>query len=396
MSLIDFLRGNLEPILVEFEAVARTMIPPAETMSVGALRDHANDILLAIANDMETAQTEPERLRKSRGGATSTDASETLATAHGAMRQLAGFNLNQLGAEFRALRATVLRQWQAAGGVADPLSFEQMIRFNEGMDQALAESIAAYSERMTNARDMFLAVLGHDLRSPLGALSGCIQLLDAPASAPAVRARAAGIANRSVSAINQMITDLLEYTRTRLGRGIEVVPVAGDFGALCQQVFDEARAAHPRRTLTYQTFGDLAFPFDAARMRQVLANLIGNAVQHGDPSSPVTLEARGDPDFVSATVANRGEPISADSMQVIFDPMVQVAKSETKADERPATSLGLGLYIAREIVNAHGGRIEVASTRESGTSFAVRLPRTAKATANPASTSALKPQPRRV
>lgn len=377
MSLVDFIRATLEPILVEFEAFARTMIPPAATMSAVALRDHAKDILLAIAKDMETEQTEPERLSKSRGNTASTGASQTSATAHGAMRQLGGFDLNQLSAEFRALRATVLRQWQATGGIADASSFEQMIRFNEGIDQALAESIAAYSGRMTTSRDMFLAVLGHDLRSPLGALSGCIQLLDAPASAASTRARAAGIANRSVVAIDRMITDLLEYTKTRLGRGIEVVPVVGDFGTLCQQVFDEARAAHPSRSMIYKASGELALAFDAARMRQVLANLVGNAVEHGDPGSPVILEARGDADFVCATVANRGATIAPDSMQVIFDPMVQIARSPTGSNDRPTTSLGLGLYIAREIVTAHRGRIEVASSEELGTSFAVRLPRCA-------------------
>ena len=225
MRLPQFLRENLESILIEFAAFVRTLVPSAGGMTDLALRDHAEDILLAIASDIETAQSESQRRTKSEGRAPAAACRETSATAHGVMRQMAGFDLNQVSGEYRALRATVLRLWKDSTDKVDASVLEEMTRFNEAIDQALAESIAAYSARTAESRDLFLAVLGHDLRSPLGSLSACLELMDRFDSPTAPqRERVFAIANRSVSVIDMMVTDLLEYTRTRLGRGIEVVP----------------------------------------------------------------------------------------------------------------------------------------------------------------------------
>ena len=375
MRLSQFIKENIEPILVEWEAFARTMVPPAQTMSVVTLRDHAEQILLAIAKDMESAQTETQRDTKSKGLALPLDARETSATAHGVMRQLVGFDLNQLGAEFRAVRATVLRLWKEQVGVVDATVLEEISRFNEGVDQALAEALSSHSTNVANSRDTFLAILGHDLRTPLGALSGCLHLLRKAEGPTNTKERAFQIATRSIVSIDQMITDLLEYTRTRLGRGIEVVPGRGDFTALCHEAFEEVRAAYPRRALVSDISGDLSAMFDAPRMRQVLINLLTNAVQHSEHASPVFLVVKKVGDRIEAVVKNRGTPIPPDSLQVIFNPLVQVARTESKPHERPATSLGLGLFIAREIVTAHGGSIEVTSSEADGTAFAVHLDR---------------------
>lgn len=372
LRLSQFIKENIEPILVEWEAFARTMVPPAHTMSVATLRDHAEQILLAIAKDMESAQTETQRDAKSKGLALPLDARETSATAHGVMRQLVGFDLNQLGAELRAVRATVLRLWKEQVGVVDA-AVEEISRFNEGVDQALAEALSSHATNVANSRDTFLAILGHDLRTPLGALSGCLHLLRKAEGPADTKERAFQIATRSIVSIDQMITDLLEYTRTRLGRGIEVVPGRGDFAALCHEAFEEVRAAYPRRALVSAISGDLSAMFDAPRMRQVLINLLTNAVQHSDHASPVFLVVKKVGDRIEAVVKNRGTPIPPDSLQVIFNPLVQVARTESKPHERPATSLGLGLFIAREIVTAHGGSVEVTSSAADGTAFAVHL-----------------------
>jgi signal transduction histidine kinase len=216
-------------------------------------------------------------------------------------------------------------------------------------------------------------VLGHDLRNPLSALGSCVQLL-ALAKEPASRERSVRIARQSLASINGMITDLLEYTRTRLGRGIEVNPAIGDLAALCRETFDEVCAAYPGRSLSAEIPDKVCFAFDASRMRQVLTNLLGNAVQHGDAAFPVVLVLEKDADRVTVTVRNKGAPIPPDAMQVIFNPLVQVPTKESEPHERPATSLGLGLYIAREIVSMHGGHIAVTSSLEDGTSFFVQLP----------------------
>ncbi|WP_307603283.1 sensor histidine kinase [Variovorax boronicumulans] len=372
MRLSQFIRDNVEPILVEWETFARTMIPPAETMSVVELRDHAHEILLAMADEMESSQSEAEREAKSKGLA-KPGIKATFAAVHGTLRQRVGFDLTQLSAEYRALRASVLRLWMAHIGEVDATVLEELMRFNEGIDQGLAEAMLTYSEHMASSRDTFLAVLGHDLRSPLGALSSCIHLLGHVVDGKP-NERALRIARQSVASISEMITDLLEYTRTRLGRGIEVTPQAGNFSALCEEAFDQVCAAYPHRKLEADIAPGVVMNFDASRMRQVLSNLLSNAVQHGDPTFPVAVEVRVYGDAVQLIIKNRGTPIPADSMQVIFNPLVQVASKESEPHERPATSLGLGLFIAREIVKGHTGTITVTSSESEGTSFAVRLP----------------------
>ncbi len=372
MRLSEFIKNNVELILVEWETFARTMIPPAETMSVTELRDHAHEILIAIANEMESSQSEYEREAKSKGLA-APRLKTTSAAVHGTLRQRVGFDLTQLSAEYRALRASVLRLWMDRVGPVDSVVLEEVIRFNEGIDQSLADAMRSYSEHMANSRDTFLAVLGHDLRSPLGALSSCVHLLGHVVDGKP-NDRALRIARQSITSISEMITDLLEYTRTRLGRGIEVTPRRGDLSSLCREAFDQVCAAYPLRKLESDIEPGITTSFDAPRMRQVLSNLLNNAVQHGDSAFPVILAAHLGEQEVALVVKNRGTPIPPDSMQVIFNPLVQVASKESEPHERPATSLGLGLFIAREIVKGHNGTITVASSAKEGTSFVVQLP----------------------
>jgi len=152
--------------------------PMRMTMTTLALRDHATQILMAIAKDMRSRQTEVERYVKSQGLAEITEgASETSAATHGVLRQLVGFDLVQLAAEYRAVRATVLRLWSKELVTADATALEDVARFNEGVDQALAESIASYSDRVANSRDTFLAILGHDPRSPLSTIASSLYVL---------------------------------------------------------------------------------------------------------------------------------------------------------------------------------------------------------------------------
>ena len=373
MRLSAFVAANIEPILAEWEDFARSTIPATGTMTTLAIRDHAREILVTIVADMESAQTEAQRHRKSEGRAPATGIRSS-ADKHGSLRQLVGFDLNQLGAEFRALRATVLRLWAAQARSAGPEELEEVTRFNEGIDQALAESIASYSEHVATSRDTFLAMLGHDLRTPLGALAGSLDVLGQANLTDTQKLRTVQIGKRSVASISHMITDLLEYTRSRLGRGIEVVSNPGDLGDVCQYAIDEMRTAYPTREFTGEMAGDLSAGFDAGRIRQMLINLLVNAVQHGEPGHPVSLDVRGAGKTVRLAVRNRGRPIPPESLQVIFNPLVQIAAGEGEPDQRPPSSLGLGLYIAREIATGHGGTIGVTSTAE-GTTFVVEIPR---------------------
>jgi signal transduction histidine kinase len=377
MRLSQFIEQNVESIVTEWETFARETMEPAQTMSRLALRDHAAQILLAIAKDLRQPQTEDERHSKSQGLA-KCDSSETSAATHGILRQLVGFDLVQLAAEYRAVRATVLRLWKQAPKVIDANVVEDVARFNEAVDQALAESIASYSERVAHSRDTFLAVLGHDLRSPLSAITSALILLGDNRSQGQQRDRALEIAKRSAASMRQMIIDLLEYTRTRLGRGIEIVAEAGDFSSLCRDVVEEVEAAHSDRAFVVQIQQDLKAQFDAARMRQVLTNLLSNAVQYGDPAWPIAVTVAREVAETTLAVMNRGKSISPDALQVIFDPLVQIPTTVSDQNGRHETSLGLGLYIVREIVTAHGGSISVRSTDADGTVFTLHLPDSTK------------------
>jgi hypothetical protein len=175
-----------------------------------------------------------------------------------------------------------------------------------------------------------------------------------PRGAPLDAARRISLSAMKMGA---MIRDLLEYTRTRLGRAIPISPEPLSMERICRIAFDEIRAAHPERTFTLETSGELEGRFDGERLQQVLSNLLNNAVHHGTASLPITLSARGESDNITLRVKNYGRPIPADQLQVIFNPLVQIPPpaAEVHEGDGPTTNLGLGLYIAREIVAMHGG-----------------------------------------
>lgn len=379
MRLAQFITENLEGLLVEWEAFALSLLAPGQKMTRLALRDHAAQILLAVAEDIESNQSDLEQAYKSKGFVRIAEAANTAAQTHGALRQLAGFDLRQLAAEFRALRASVLRLWLKRGGGGET-AFYQMTRFNEAIDQALAESIANYSDEVARSRDTFLAILGHDLRNPLSAIANSGLYLAMPGLLPGgAPLEAARRITSSAARMESMIDDLLEYTRTRLGRAIPLMREAASIGQICSTALDEIRAAHPERIFKLEISGELEGRFDSARLQQVLSNLLGNAVQHGARNQPITLSARGEPDRITVQVKNYGRPIPADQLQVIFNPLVQLPTSETGGTP---TSLGLGLYIAHEIVTMHGGTMVAESSAEDGTVFSARLPRTPTAPAH--------------
>src|SRR5690348_14090468 len=293
MRLASFITENLEEILLEWDSFAASLLV-GQAMTSLALRDHASQILLAIAEDIETSQTDVEQAYKSKGYVQIAEATRTAAMTHGALRHLAGFDLRHLTAEFRALRASVLRLW-LKHDVTNGSAFYEMTRFNEAIDQALAESISNYSNEVARSRDTFLAILGHDLRSPLSAIANSGLYLTAPGLLPAgAPLEAARRVTRGAARMSTMIKDLLEYTRVRLGRSIPVAAEAADMEQICRMAYDEIRAAHPERAFRLELSGDLNGRFDAERLQQVLANLLSNAVRHGERSEPITLSANGD------------------------------------------------------------------------------------------------------
>jgi signal transduction histidine kinase len=376
MRLADFIRSHREPILVEWEAFARTCAPASGPMDVVALRDHADAMLTAIAADLATPQGAFAQAEKARGrGPTADPGARTAAEEHGTGRAQSGFTVAQMVAEYRALRASVIRLWTASEGGLDASSLEDLTRFNEAIDQALAESVLRFTQDVEEAKETFLAILGHDLRTPLGAIrTSATFLLEAAALEEPHRALAAGIvgsAGRSAT----MVGDLLDFTRSRLGDGIPVVRAEADLGTLVRDLVGEVVAAYPGAPIRVDAGPELRGRWDAARLGQALGNLIVNAVQHGADGAPIAVDVRGADDLVTVAVRNRGPAIPPEQLDGIFNPLKARRGPRTAAVRGPTGSLGLGLYIAERIVSAHGGHIEVESSEADGTTFTVALPR---------------------
>jgi signal transduction histidine kinase len=375
MSLSRFIREHTAEILTEWESFARTQLPAAASMSDLALRNHASQILAAVAADLDTEQTSAEQYAKSRGLAPAAS-HESAASVHGSLRHASGFTLLQLTAEYRALRATVLRLWLPRNDKDIDKTTNDIIRFNEAIDQALAESVITYSGRVSRTRDLFLAILGHDLRAPLATMATAGELLKRP-DLPEDRRLEIGIrVDRSATTMRGIIEDLLGFARVQLGSHIPIKSRPGDLRQVCETALDDSRAAYPDCPFQLQAEGDLTGSFDSVRLHQLFTNLLLNAAQYRSPDSPVVLSAEGDADTLTARVQNHGTVIPEESLDAIFAPLTQLAK-DVQSDARPRTSLGLGLFVAREIASAHGGTITVKSNKTEGTEFTVRLPRMA-------------------
>jgi signal transduction histidine kinase len=172
----------------------------------------------------------------------------------------------------------------------------------------------------------------------------------------------------------RMISDLLDYTRTRLGAGMPVSPAPMDLAALGQELYNEFRTAHPTRQLHLQSDGDLRGNWDTDRLRQAISNLLGNAIQHSPETATVSLKLSEAAGGVVLVVHNEGPPIPPGELSKIFDPLVRGSTAEHPKANRPG-SIGLGLYIARAIAESHGGTISVTSSEKAGTAFTLRLPR---------------------
>jgi signal transduction histidine kinase len=371
-TLARFIRDNAEPILAEWETFARSL-PGGDAMNVAALRDHAKEMLAAMAADLERPQSDraqDEKARGERDAGRTRDA--TAAQEHGTGRAGSGFTIGQMVAEFRALRASVTRLWLAARPDVAHADLTDLIRFNEAIDQAIAESVSRFSQVVAQTQERFLAILSHDLRTPLGAIITSTRfMLDVGGLEEPNRTLVAR-ASSSARRMNQMVLDLVEFTRTRLDDAIPVVRTEVDARRLVHDVVMEIAASYPESIVQVETSGDLSGVWDADRLTQALTNLVGNAVQHGAPGKGIRVSARGRLDEVMLSVHNQGPPIPAERQAAIFQEGQRVGTRPASADRRHQ---GLGLYIVERIVAAHGGAVSLHSTAAEGTTFTIRLPR---------------------
>ncbi|WP_367303479.1 sensor histidine kinase [Corallococcus exiguus] len=226
-----------------------------------------------------------------------------------------------------------------------------------------AREAAQFGERL-------IAIVSHDLRNPLNAIQLSVtKLMHGDALQERDRKAVSRIA-RSGERMARMISELLDFTRSRLGGGIPIERVPGDVRAVLRQAVEELEAAWPERSLTLSVGpGRYDGAWDAGRLLQVVSNLGGNALQYSPPDSPVRFTLSDADAHVVLEVQNGGDPIPPDMLPRLFDPFRRGAGSNTHG------GLGLGLYIVEQVVKGHGGRIEVRSRASEGTVFRVLLPR---------------------
>lgn len=230
-------------------------------------------------------------------------------------------------------------------------------------DEALTDAISA-----GELREQFIAVLGHDLRNPIFALQGGVELLgkridDAKSKLILEQMR------HSLDRMTNLVADILDFARGRLGGGIRIERRLGHgLDETIAQIVDEARSGYPDRRIEADIALQAPVFCDPERVGQLLSNLLANALTHGAADQPVKVAARGAAGELALSVWNSGEPIPAATLPRLFQPF-------TRSQPTPSQGgLGLGLYIASEVAKAHGGAISVTSNRRDGTCFTLHIP----------------------
>jgi hypothetical protein len=363
MSLSAFIRDHHEEIISEFAVFARTLMPPGADMSEAELRDHAEAILNAVVDDMSIPQTGNEQVLKSQGHG-SAKTMEASGRLHADDRMQHGFPFRAVLAEFRALRATVLRLYAETGA----LDLREVARFNEAIDESLTASMDRFAVQTDKFRDQFIGVLSHDLRTPLGAITAGAALLALPDDNPQRRSWVVTRIMNSAQRMERMVGDLLDVTRARLGGAIPIKRRPVDLQQVCDEAIMEIRVRQPDAVVQLQVSGDLQGEWDPDRLAQVVSNLVGNALQHGG-GTPVTVTADQAGESVRLAVHNGGPPIPPDVRPAVFEPLTR------GREETDGHNIGFGLFIARAIVSAHSGNIQVSSSADTGTTFTVTLPK---------------------
>jgi signal transduction histidine kinase len=247
---------------------------------------------------------------------------------------------------------------------------------DEWLLSALADQAAIALEKtrldeIGEFREQLIGIVGHDLRNPLNTILMAARLLLMQEGLGEKGTELARKITRSASRAARLIDQLLDLTRSRLGGGIPIDPARFDLGDVCRQLVAATELAHPDRPLRVDMRGDLTDAWDRDRIHQLLDNLVGNAVQHGEPRSPIELRVEGGDTEVVIEITNRGVPIPEAAQPFIFEAFRQ---GRTEHPSR-TQGLGLGLFIAQQIARSHGGSITVTSSESEGTMFRVHLPR---------------------
>ena len=372
--LADFIAGHRAAIVSAWEDFARGNWP-VELPDTMELRDNAETILMAFAADMKST---PADLAHDRGSGRDLKermllAGETL--RHVRERMASGFDLVLMVAEFRALRASVMRVWLASHPLAHTEQAIDLMHFHEAIDGLVSMVVEAHSARVEQGRRLFMGIIGHDLRQPLCSVRLLVSALIRAGNtieSPPVLAKI----QQSVESMDALVRDLVDLSSTRLGVKMTVYRQSLDLAELAGETMIQAESANPRLIFKLVTEGDLSGEWDGLRLRQLLGNLLENAARYSSDAGEVELilNPTADDEGVEIRVRNQGRLIPPDVLEVLFEPMKRYARAD--ADSRVG-SVGLGLYICREIVSAHEGEIGVESTEDGTTTVTIVLPRVA-------------------
>lgn len=366
-ELADFIERHAETIVGRAVEFARSVeVSPA--LGKTELRDHLPEIISAIAADLRRRQTQAEAIAKSIGDAPApADHEPSAAGTHALHRAHSGYSIVHLVSEYRALRTSVLQLW-ADSPQKNDIPPTDVARFNEAVDEAIAESVLYYAAETDRWRNIFLGVLGHDLRNPLNAILLTSELIAARATDETI-AKAADRAIRNCEHMRELLDKLLVYNRAQLGSDFSVERVDVDLAAACRDEIELLRAAMPEAHIRFQAPVHLQLSCDASRVREAMSNLVGNAHKYGERGGEIAVALRQDGAITVLSVSNPGSAIPQEVLDHIFDPLKRGGES---GGEQERVSLGLGLFVVKQIAHAHGGTVTVDSA-DGKTTFELRL-----------------------
>lgn len=402
--------GLLELLATRREEVARCF---ERELRARPREGERSALLGTLPRMLDGLQAALEAGRRGQAPAVAASSAGAPALPRGGPRPSPGFSMGQLVHEHGVLRDCLLNLLEERGGC---LLLGELRTLHRFVDQALETALAERERQDAVARDAaapvrlgedivgavvvstdltqhqlreeelrrtaefrerFLGIVSHDLRNPLNAISLSASVLLREEELPARARKMAGRISQSAERMGRMISDLLDFTRGRLGGGIPLMRRPGDLRLICRPVLEELGLGGPGSPLRLSTEGDLQGEWDADRLAQLVGNLVKNALDYSPPGSPVTVALSDEGPWIRLEVHNHGEPIPADVLPQLFEPFRRGMRQHE--EEAQHSGLGLGLFIAQQLTLAHGGTLEALSTREEGTTFRVRLPRAAPA-----------------
>jgi signal transduction histidine kinase len=277
------------------------------------------------------------------------------------MRRAASFSQSDVRHLHHGVRALGAALTRIVGAQTERRA-QRAVEAAEARLRALAEDRALFAEQM-------IGIVSHDLRNPLAAVVMGAAVLGAGQELPPQKARVLQSVTSAGHRARRLIDDLLDFTVTRLGKGLEVTCKPLDLHELVGRSVDELSLTFDSHAVLHQASGVGLIEADGDRIEQAIGNLVANAVKYGRPDSPIIVASSIRDDFAALSVHNQGTPIPDDIRATLFEPMVRGSGGNSRV-----RSVGLGLFIVRAIAEAHGGRVEADSSAELGTTFTVLLP----------------------